>query len=375
MPDKFYLHARMDNEELLHLLALKKSLRVGDTLAKKLLREFGSAVEVFKQKPHVLEKIEGIGKIRSKGLKDNKLFEKAESELKYILDNSIEFDYFMDEGYPERLKYCVDGPIILFRRGKIDLSGPHILSIVGTRKLTTYGSGFLEELISSLQPLNPVIVSGYAYGTDIKAHQLAIEHGLQTVAVMAHGLNQTYPKVHKKFNAAMEKNGGFMTDFWSQDTFDRNNFLGRNRVIAGISEATVVIESAEKGGSLVTAQLANGYNREVFALPGRVTDSQSVGCNNLIKQSAAHAITIPADIPYILGWKAQEQKAVQKQLFVDLNDKEKKVFRLLKDRDKELLDIIALETGIPVHEMAGLLMSMELKGVIMPLPGKLFRLA
>lgn len=365
----------MDQDELLHLLALKKSLRIGDTLAKKLLREFGSAVEIFRQKPERLAKIEGLGEIRVKGLNDVSLFAKAEKELSFILNNDIEYLYYEDREYPDRLAYCIDGPILLFKRGKLHFNNPFTLSIVGTRQVTTYGQAFLEKLIDRLAPFNPLIISGYAYGTDILAHKLAMEHKLQTIAVMAHGLNQTYPKVHAKFNNRMEANGGFVTDFWSQDTFDRNNFLGRNRIIAGLAEATVVIESASKGGSLVTAQLANGYNREVFALPGRITDKYSEGCNDLIKQSLAHAMTIPEDIPYILNWKLENPPPVQKQMFVELTDDEKQVYRVLKEREKELLDIIALEAGIPVHKTAGLLMGMELKGVVIPLPGKMFRLA
>ena len=191
---------------------------------------------------------------------------------------------------------------------------------------------------------------------------------------MAHGLNQTYPRNHEAYNEQVMNNGGFITDFWHTDTFNRNNFLGRNRIIAGLSEATVVVESASKGGSLVTAELANSYNREVFAVPGRVNDKYSAGCNQLIKQAKAHLLTTAADIPYILGWQ-ERNVAVQKQLFIELNDNEKLIFNFLKKRDQELLDIIALGINKPVHQVASLLMGMELKGVIKPLPGKQFMLA
>jgi DNA processing protein len=202
-----------------------------------------------------------------------------------------------------------------------------------------------------------------------------MDNRLQTVGCLAHGLNQIYPKDHKKYVQKMEENGGFITEFWSNDVFDRTNFLKRNRIIAGLSEATIVIESAEKGGSLVTAEIANSYNREVFAVPGRATDIQSRGCNNLIKQQKAQLLTGAADIIYMLGWELQKtQKPKQTQLFVELDEEEKIIFRFLKEKEKELLDIIALECKIPAFKTASILMNMELKGVVRPLPGKLFQL-
>ncbi len=364
----------MDQQELLSLLALKKAPFIGDIMAKKLIRTFGSATAVFEQSAREIAAIEGIGEKKGQFIKAKDLFTKAEKELKFIEDNNLKYRVYYNDDYPERLQYCVDGPIIFFENGNINWSNPYTLSIVGTRQITTYGAAFLEKFIAEIAPLKPTIISGYAYGVDILAHKLAIEHGLQTIAVMAHGLNQTYPRNHAAHNEDVKKNGGFVTDFWSTDTFDRKNFLGRNRIIAGLSEATVVIESADKGGSLVTAELASDYNREVFAVPGRITDKYGAGCNALIKQSKAHMLTKSADIPYILGW--QESKiAVQKQLFVELNDDEKAIFQFLKDNEKEMLDIIALNLKMPVHKVASVLMSMELKGVVKPLPGKLFMLA
>ncbi len=265
--------------------------------------------------------------------------------------------------------------ILLFHRGNIDLGNKKIISIVGTRKITTYGTTFCQNLIEELAPLNPVIVSGLAYGVDICAHKAAIEKNLQNIACLAHGLNQMYPKEHKRYAQKIEENGGFISEFWSSDSFDRNNFLKRNRIIAGLSEATVVIESAEKGGSLVTADIANSYNREVFAVPGRATDNQSRGCNNLIKQQKAQLLTSAADIIYMLGWELKDDKKPrQTQLFVELDEEEKVIFRYLKEKEKELLDTIALECNFPAFKTASILMNMELKGVIRPLPGKLFQL-
>jgi DNA processing protein len=365
----------LSKHELRYTLALQRIPNLGDISAKKLLRKMGSAEAIFKEKKSSLAKIDGIGLLRLKDLNLNLQLEEADAELRFIEDHQIHYSYFKDKDYPEKLKHCLDGPILIFHRGSIDLKEKKILSIVGTRKITSYGNAFCQNLIEELAPLNPVIVSGLAYGIDICAHKAAMENRLQTVGCLAHGLNQIYPKDHKKYVQKMEENGGFITEFWSNDVFDRTNFLKRNRIIAGLSEATIVIESAEKGGSLVTAEIANSYNREVFAVPGRATDIQSRGCNNLIKQQKAQLLTGAADIIYMLGWELQKtQKPKQTQLFVELDEEEKIIFRFLKEKEKELLDIIALECKIPAFKTASILMNMELKGVVRPLPGKLFQL-
>ena len=370
----------MTEEQLIYTLALQHVPKIGATTAKKLINHCGSAEAVLKEKKSKLLKIDGIGTITIEGLFDKIHLEEAENELKFIKDNNITVHYFTEDTYPEKLKHCIDGPIILFQSGNINIKQQPIISIVGTRKITTNGIAFCNKLVETLSPYNPIIVSGFAYGTDITAQKAAINHNLQTIGCLAHGLNQIYPKVHKKYVADVEKHGGFYTDFWSTDVFDRNNFLKRNRIIAGLSEATIVVESAEKGGSLVTADIANSYDREVFAVPGRITDSQSVGCNNLIKFQKAHLLSNPMDVPYILNWQldastsSATKSVVQKQLFVELESEEKIIYNFLKDNDKELLDVIAHQCGIPTYKLAGLLLNMELKGVVRPLPGKLFEL-
>src|SRR5690554_212532 len=366
----------LSKNELRYILALQRIPNLGDVSAKKLLRKVGSAEGIFKEKKTNLAKIDGIGTVRLRDINAKQQLEQADEEIKFIEDNQIEYCYFLDTSYPEKLKHCLDGPVLLFQRGNIDLGNKKIISIVGTRKITSYGNAFCQNLIEELAPLNPVIVSGLAYGVDICAHKAAIENKLQTIGCLAHGLNQTYPKDHKKYAKKIEENGGFFTEFWSSDKFDKTNFLKRNRIIAGLSEATIVIESAEKGGSLVTADIANSYNREVFAVPGRATDPQSKGCNNLIKQQKAQVLTSAADIVYQLGWELKSApKPRQTQLFVELDKDEKIIYQFLKEREKELLDTIALECRLPVFKVATLLMNMELKGVIRPLPGKLFQLA
>ncbi|MBP2283594.1 DNA processing protein [Flavobacterium sp. CG_23.5] len=363
----------MLEQDLFHLLALQRVEGVGDIMAKKLLTHLGSAEAVFKAKASQLAAIDGVGSILLKNLKDQSVFTKASQELEFIKANDINVAYFQDENYPERLKHCIDGPVLLFTSGNINLKNKKIISIVGTRQITSYGMEFCRKLIEDLAPLDPVIVSGFAYGVDIVAHQLAMEHNLQTIGVVAHGLNQIYPKTHKKYVAKVEQNGGFMTEFWSSSNPDKENFVRRNRIVAGMTEATIVIESADRGGSLITANMANDYNRDVFAVPGRVTDKYSQGCNNLIKTQKANVLTSAADLVYILNWDLEkEMKPVQKQLFVSLDDDEQKVYDFLLKTGKELMDIIALRCDFPIYKISGMLLNMELKGVIRPLPGKLF---
>ncbi|MDT0642132.1 DNA-processing protein DprA [Zunongwangia sp. F363] len=365
----------MNLPELLYALALQHVPNLGDSTARKLIRHCGSAEAVFREKKQNLLKLNGIGKTRIANLQHTAHLKAAEEELKFIEKNGIGVAYFRDQDYPEKLKHCFDGPLLLFYRGNINLQKKKLISIVGTRNITGHGAAFCEELIAGLAPLDPVIVSGFAYGVDITAQRAAVKHGLQTVGCLAHGLNQIYPKAHRKYMAGIEENGGFFTDFWSTDKFDRNNFLKRNRIIAGLSEATIVIESAEKGGSLVTADLANSYNREVFAVPGRPGDIYSKGCNDLIKSQNAHVLTSAADLVYILNWELPStERAVQKQLFVSLEPEEEIIAEYLQNMGKAELDLIALNCKYPTFKAASVLLNMELKGLIRPLPGKLFEL-
>jgi DNA protecting protein DprA len=363
----------MSEQDLFYLLALLKVEGVGDIMAKKLLTHFGKAETVFTTKTNQIAAIDGVGAVLLKNLKDKSIFEKASKELDFIKSNDIKVSFFQDENYPERLKHCFDSPVLIFSAGNMNLKNKRTISIVGTRQITSYGTDFCRKLIEDLAPLDPVIVSGFAYGVDIVAHQIAMEHNLQTIGVLAHGLNQIYPKTHKKYVAKMEENGGFITEFWSSSNPDKENFVRRNRIVAGMTEATIVIESADKGGSLITANLANDYNRDVFAVPGRVTDKYSQGCNDLIKTQKANVLSSAADLIYMLNWDIEKKvKSIQKSLFVDLEPDEQKVYDFLIKNGKELLDIIALQCDFPIFKISGVLLNMELKGVIRPLAGKLF---
>jgi DNA processing protein len=364
----------MTTSELFYTLALLQVEGVGDIVAKKLINHCGSAEKVFETKKNKLLGIDGIGEILLKKLSEKHIFDLAQKEVHFIEKENITFQSFQDDDYPERLKHCIDGPAVLFTSGTINLNAKRIISIVGTRNITSYGVDFCKKLLEDLAPLNPVIVSGFAYGVDITAHQLAMEHNLQTIAVLAHGLNQVYPKTHKKYVAKIEQNGGFLTEFWSTSNPEKENFVKRNRIVAGMSEATIVIESADKGGSLITATLANDYNRDVFAVPGRITDKFSLGCNNLIKTQRAHLLSSAADLVYILNWELNQKqsKPIQKQLFISLEPIEQKIYDFLLKKGKEVMDLIALECELPIYQLSSVLLTMELKGVIRPLPGKLF---
>ncbi|MGB3144288.1 MAG: DNA-processing protein DprA [Maribacter sp.] len=361
-------------DELIAILRLQHVPNIGDVLAKKLISHCGSPLAIFEDKRANLLKIDGIGTHTLKYLFDTEHLEAAESEYEYILKNDISCTYFTDATYPNYLRHCIDSPILLFQKGNIELTGRKIISVVGTRNITSYGASFCEQFISDLAPLNPIIVSGFAYGVDICVQREAMKQGLQTIGCLAHGLNQVYPKVHAKYESEVLKNGGFYTEFWSTSNPERENFLKRNRIIAGMSEATIVVESAEKGGSLVTADIANSYNRDVFAVPGRTRDKYSIGCNNLIKQQKAHVLTSAADLIYLLDWELEQKpsKTIQKQLFVDLDEMEQAIYTYLQNNGKQLLDSIALDCKIPIFRASSTLLTMEMKGVIRPLPGKLF---
>jgi len=366
----------MLEEEIIALLALQKTKGVGDIIAKKLISHCGSAQNILAEKKNTLAKINGIGAATLRFLFDKKDLLAAEKELAYIQKNNLNFCYYQNDNYPSLLKQCIDAPILLFSDGNINLNNLRIISIVGTRKMTLYGRDFVNQFIEELTPYNPIIVSGFAYGVDITAHKAAVKNKLQTIGVLAHGFEQIYPKVHKKYIHQVNENGGFYSEFWHDEDPLKNNFLKRNRIVAGMSKATIIIESAERGGSLVTADIANSYSRDVFAVPGKTTDSLSKGCNNLIKTNKAGILTSAKDLAEALNWElsSKQPKAIQKQLFIDLSKEEQTIVDFLQKNEKTHIDSIALDCNIPVYKLATLLFNMEMKGVIRPLQGKLFEL-
>ena len=367
---------KLEEEKLLAVLRLQKCKAIGDILAKKLIVNVGDVAQVFKEKAALLSKINGIGSHVLKHLFDPKNIALAAKEFAYIQKNKISYSYFLEDEYPTNLQHCIDSPILLFKDGNLDFSNPKIISIVGTRNMSSYGRDFCNQFVKEISAYNPIIVSGFAYGVDICAHKAAIENNLQTIAVLAHGLEEIYPKVHKKYIHQVNENGGFLTEFWHEDAPLRENFLRRNRIVAGISKATIIIESASKGGSLVTADIANSYDRDVFAVPGRTTDIYSRGCTSLIKNNKAHLLSSASDVVKMLNWDVQEKpKPIQRELFIELNEVEQKIYDLLHKKGAQLLDVISLECTIPIYQLSALLLQMELRGILKPLPGKMFELA
>ncbi|PQJ21819.1 DNA-processing protein DprA [Tenacibaculum sp. SG-28] len=363
----------MKKEKLLAILRLQVAKHVGDITAKKLIHATGSPEQIFLENQQTLAKIPGIGKHTIASLLDPKAYEKAMLELEFLENSDYTFVYYEDVDYPTNLKQCIDAPILIFKDGNIDFTSDRIIAVVGTRNMTNYGRNFCKNLIENLAEYNPIIVSGFAYGIDICAHDAAIKNKLQNIAVLAHGLEEIYPKAHKKYMHAVQQNGGFITDFWHDEKPIREHFLKRNRIVAGLADATVVIESAEKGGSLVTADIANSYNREVFALAGRHNDAFSKGCNNLIKTNQAQLITSVNDIVEALNWDIPKKNLpVQPLLFDNLTEEEQKIVDFLVENDKQDLDTIAFSCNIPVYRMSPLLLGLEMKEIIKPFPGRLF---
>ncbi len=367
----------MNKKEIVYFIALTEIPNIGSITAKKLIAYCGSAEHVFKEKKSLLEKIPGIGAVNAQNILQHKTeaLSIAETEWVFIEKNNINALTFLDEHYPKRLTFCEDGPLVMFSLGNIDFNASKIISIVGTRNATDYGKEFCEKLIADLVPHQPLIVSGLAFGIDICAHKAALKNKLSTVGVLAHGLDKIYPNIHRSTAKQMLEQGGLVSEFKSGTKPDRENFPKRNRIVAGMADVTIVIESSNKGGSLITANLANDYNRDVFALPGKITDTQSEGCNDLIKQNKAHLIQSVKDVEYIMGWEADKPISnKQINLFVELNNDEKKIIAVIQQHEKIAIDDMALLTKFPMSKTSSLLLQMEFKGVVKSLPGKMYKL-
>ena len=368
----------MIDEKLKFKIALSLIPKIGHITAKKLVSYVGSYEGVFEESKNKLLKIPGIGEVLANQIVSTDALKKADDELKFIEKNKINVIFYLDKNYPERLKHCDDAPILLYSKGEIDLNKQKVLSIVGTRKATDNGVAFCEKLICELAERNhnPIIISGLAYGIDAVAHKSALKNNLETAAILGHGLDIIYPASHKKLAREIEDIGMLITDFPSKSIRDKNNFIKRNRIIAGLSDATVVIESGEKGGSLVTADIANSYNRDVFAVPGRVTDPYSKGCNNLIKTNKAAMLLSVDDLEYMLGWESQRDnvKTVQKELFLELNDDEEKILEILKANEELSIDLICLKSSMSTSKVSPILLNLEFAGLVRVLPGKMFRI-
>lgn len=298
--------------------------------------------------------------------------------MEFVEKNRLTCLTLRDEAYPSRLRECEDAPIVLFFKGNTDFNRLHVINMVGTRRATEYGKRFCADFVHDLSVLLPdaLIVSGLAYGIDIHAHRAALADNMSTVAVLAHGLDRIYPSVHRKTAVDMLVNGGLLTEFLSETTPDRHNFVSRNRIVAGMCDATIVVESAAKGGSLITADLADGYHRDCFAVPGRVTDAASIGCNRLIRDNKAALVQSAEEFVKTMGWAnaepATKAAGIQRNLFPELTDEEELVVRILTHQGDLHINALVVEADIPVNRMSALLFELEMKGVVKALVGGVY---
>lgn len=365
------------SENLKYKIALSLIPGIGGVLARNLIAYSGSVEGVFKESVESLKKIPGIGEVNATRIKKSNVLGKAEKEIEYIQKHQIATFFYADNNFPRRLKSCLDAPILLYSKGEMDLNKQRVISIVGTRNATDYGKRVCDELIQqfSERNYNIVVVSGLAYGIDIQAHKSAIKYRIPTVGVLAHGLDLLYPSLHKEIAKQMLVNGGILSDFTSGTKIDPPNFLRRNRIIAGLADATIVVESAKKGGSLVTADIASSYNRDVFTYPGRAGDIYSKGCNQLIRNNAATLIEGIDDLEYFMGWESKsEQSAVQSSLFVELNEIEQKIVDLLKTEGSLFIDQISAAMDLPSSRVSTQLLNLEFKNVLQVMPGQMYKL-
>ncbi len=352
------------DEEIYYTIALTRMTGFNQAMALQLYQSLGGGKAVYEQRQDL-------------GNWDEAL-RRAAAEMEFIEKNGIKAMTLQDADYPQRLKECPDAPIILFYKGEADLNQRRIINIVGTRQCTTYGQDMVRRLIDDLRTMCPdvLIVSGLAYGIDICAHRQALADGFETVGVLAHGLDQIYPHHHRDTAVEMVKKGGLLTEYMSQTQALPNNFRQRNRIVAGMSDATILVESAYKGGGLITCRIAQEYGRDVFAFPGAVGMPFSEGCNRMIRSNTAALITSAQDLVESMGWEtiAQKPEAVERQLFPDLTEEEQKVVDLLQQTNDLQLNLISVKANIPIGQLTALLFSLEMKGVVKPMAGGTYHL-
>ncbi len=361
--------------ELLYQIALTLVPNIGCVQSKILIEKYGNAESVFKARKKELSAIENIGVVRASSIKSFDNFSLAEDEIKFMEKYKITPLFIADKNYPKRLLHCYDAPTLLYYRGNADLNASKIISIIGTRSNTDYGKQVTEKLVSELKELNVLIISGLAFGIDAIAHKAALQNELETIAVLAHGLNIIYPQQHKTLAKEIVQQGGLLTEFTNGDKPDKHNFPKRNRIVAGLADATVVIETAIKGGSMITAEFANNYNRDVFALPGKITDTKSTGCNYLIQNNKAILFTDAKELMATLGWQTKKiNKKQQKELFIELNEDERTIVNILREKELTHIDEINLRSNLSSSSVAAAILNLELQNVITGLPGKMYKL-
>jgi len=360
---------------LLHQIALTLLEGIGAINAKKLVAYCGGVDQVFNTSRKELLKIPGINTRLADKVIGNDVMSRAQEELEYIQKNEIKTMFFLDDRYPIKLKNCDDSPVLLYYKGDFDFNKKRIISIVGTRNATHYGKEFIAQLLKDLAPYDPIIVSGLAYGIDVTAHKEAMKNNLTTVGVVAHGLDLIYPAAHRSISQEMQAMGGVMSEYAHGTPADRERFPMRNRIVAGLADAVIVVESAKTGGSMITADLANGYSRDVFAVPGRVNDTYSQGCNLLIQSNRAHLLNDGQELIELMGWKNESPKEVQSQLFVTLSSEEEKIVDILKSKGETTIDEVCVSAEMTMSKVSSTLLNLEFSGVVLSRPGKKYLLA
>ncbi len=362
------------NNDVLYQIGLTLIPKIGNILAKSLISYTGSAEEVFRAPKKELLKVPGIGRAMANNIIHQKVLNLAEREIKFLEKYDIQPLCYLDKDYPQRLKHYEESPVMLYYKGTASLNQSRHVSIVGTRTPTPIGIANCEQLIHDLTPYQPLVISGLAFGIDITAHRKCLAGNLQTVGVMGHGMHRIYPAQHRLTAMKMLEQGGILTEFTYTTEPNREHFPMRNRIIAGMCDALVVVETMKKGGSIISAKFGNSYNKDVFAFPGRIIDSHSKGCNHLIKTHQAALIESAADIVYLQNWDLSKEKKAgfQKQLFVELTENEKLIVNALKLEDQRSIDVLGFETKLAPGLLSSVLLSLEFKGVVKSLPGKQF---
>jgi DNA processing protein len=368
-----------NEEKLKYRIALTLIPGIGSVLGKLLVSYCGSPEAVFKESKNKLKRIPGISDGTAESIVSSKVMERAEEEVAFVQKHNIKVLFFTDEEYPHRLKHCEDAPVLLYYKGEGSLNHERVLAMVGTRKATDYGKKMCEKIVADLASLDVCIVSGLAYGIDTAAHKAAVKSGQSTVGVLAHGLDKIYPPENEALASKMMTNGGVVAEFMSGTNLDPAFFPRRNRIIAGMSDAVLVVESKVNGGGLITADIANTYNRDVFAIPGRAGDKYSEGCNQLVKSNKAALVESAEDIIYQLGWQKKDvaQKAAPSQLaiFNDLKPDEKELVNILQQNGKLAIDSICLRAKLPMSKVSSALLNLEFQGLVRSLPGKIYTIA
>ncbi|WP_295116611.1 DNA-processing protein DprA [uncultured Chitinophaga sp.] len=363
-------------EETRYQLALTQIPQIGDIVAKELLQHFGEASAIFKARIAELEKIPGIGTVRARAIKQFNDFARTDEEITFMSRYQIQPIFYTSPAYPQRLQHCTDAPVMLYFKGHADLNASRIVNIVGTRRPTEYGKTICRDMVTELGLHDITIISGLAYGIDVEAHKTAIACNAPTIGILAHGLDRIYPATHHNIAKQMLANGGLLTDFMSDTQPDKQNFPSRNRIVAGMSDVTIVIESGEKGGSLITADIAISYNRDVMAIPGRINDDRSAGCLQLVKANKAALITGAGDVMEMMGWQAHQKKESvrQKELFISLNREEQQLVSLFQHKKQLHIDEIYRECQLPGSQVAATLLNLEIQAVVKALPGNCYML-